>query len=181
MRDRRITKACFRTCSTCGSRSLAPFCLCTHCAISDRAEGTYRAPPLPFGRRPPQSNYPPRTVPGPDYGPWLEHRDDQGGISRTTPGELALPFPRLPPILHRPPPCSVRSCSKGPRGLSVLPRVRRIFTPNSISPSLGWRQRGHRCAIRAGRNLPDKEFRYLRTVIVTAGVHPRLSSELLPA
>ena len=25
--------------------------------------------------------------------------------------------------------------------------------------------------IRAGRNLPDKEFRYLRTVIVTAAVH----------
>jgi len=29
----------------------------------------------------------------------------------------------------------------------------------------------HRYAIRAGRNLPDKEFRYLRTVIVTAAVH----------
>ncbi len=25
--------------------------------------------------------------------------------------------------------------------------------------------------IRAGRNLPDKEFRYLRTVIVTAAVY----------
>ena len=32
------------------------------------------------------------------------------------------------------------------------------------------RQCGHRYAIRAGRNLPDKEFRYLRTVIVTAAV-----------
>ena len=29
---------------------------------------------------------------------------------------------------------------------------------------------GHHYAIRAGRNLPDKEFRYLRTVIVTAAV-----------
>ena len=28
-----------------------------------------------------------------------------------------------------------------------------------------------RYAIRAGRNLPDKGFRYLRTVIVTAAVH----------
>ena len=36
----------------------------------------------------------------------------------------------------------------------------------SISLSLGWRQPGHHYAIRAGRNLPDKEFRYLRTVIV---------------
>ena len=33
-----------------------------------------------------------------------------------------------------------------------------------------------RYAIRAGRNLPDKEFRYLRTVIVTAAVHQGLDS-----
>ena len=36
---------------------------------------------------------------------------------------------------------------------------------------MSWRQWGSRYAIRAGRNLPDKEFRYLRTVIVTAAVH----------
>jgi hypothetical protein len=52
-----------------------------------------------------------------------------------------------------------------------LPRVRRIFTANSTSLSLRWRQCGCRYAIRAGRNLPDKEFRYLRTVIVTAAVY----------
>ena len=33
-------------------------------------------------------------------------------------------------------------------------------------------------AFRAGQNLPDKEFRYLRTVIVTAAVHWGLSSVL---
>ena len=33
-------------------------------------------------------------------------------------------------------------------------------------------------AIRAGRNLPDKEFRYLRTVIVTAAVHWGFGSKL---
>ena len=33
-------------------------------------------------------------------------------------------------------------------------------------------------AIRAGQNLPDKEFRYLRTVIVTAAVYWGLSSVL---
>ena len=33
------------------------------------------------------------------------------------------------------------------------------------------RQRPDRYTIRAGRNLPDKEFRYLRTVIVTAAVY----------
>ena len=34
-------------------------------------------------------------------------------------------------------------------------------------------------AFRAGQNLPDKEFRYLRTVIVTAAVYRGLSSPLL--
>ncbi len=32
--------------------------------------------------------------------------------------------------------------------------------------------------IRAGRNLPDKEFRYLRTVIVTADIHGGLDQKL---
>ena len=38
---RRITKACFRTCSTCQSRSQAPLCLYTLRTISNRAEGTF--------------------------------------------------------------------------------------------------------------------------------------------
>ncbi len=33
-------------------------------------------------------------------------------------------------------------------------------------------------ADRSFRNLPDKEFRYLRTVIVTADIHEDLGSEL---
>ena len=37
-----------------------------------------------------------------------------------------------------------------------------------------------RYTIRAGRNLPDKEFRYLRTVIVTAAVYWGFNSELAP-
>ena len=40
------------------------------------------------------------------------------------------------------------------------------------------RQWGSRYAIHAGRNLPDKEFRYLRTVIVTAAVYRGFSSLL---
>jgi hypothetical protein len=71
-------------------------------------------------------------------------------------------------------------CSKAPRGLFVLPRVGRIFTASSISPSPSLRQRSGRYAFRAGRNLPDKEFRYLRTVIVTAAVHWGFGSELAP-
>jgi len=50
-------------------------------------------------------------------------------------------------------------------------QVVRIFTDFSISPNLSLRQRSDRYAFRAGQNLPGKEFRYLRTVIVTAAVH----------
>ena len=52
-------------------------------------------------------------------------------------------------------------------GLSVLAQVASIFTGTSISPDALSRQRSNHYAFRAGRNLPDKEFRYLRTVIVT--------------
>src|SRR5437867_4729901 len=69
-------------------------------------------------------------------------------------------------------------CSKAPRGLFVLSWVTRIFTGTSISPSPLSRQRSSRYSFRAGRNLPDKEFRYLRTVIVTAAVHRGLDSWL---
>ena len=40
------------------------------------------------------------------------------------------------------------------------------------------RQQRSRYAIRAGRNLPDKEFRYLRMVIVTTAVYWGLNSQL---
>src|SRR5574343_1175498 len=54
------------------------------------------------------------------------------------------------------------------------------FTDSSTSLSLRRRQCGHRYAIRAGRNLPDKELRYLRTVIVTAAVYWDFNQELAP-
>ena len=81
-----------------------------------------------------------------------------------TPPRLATQLRSLPPILHITYPKSILSYSKGARGLFVLLRLPSIFT--QISTSLGaWlRQWGIRYAIRAGRNLPDKEFRYLRTV-----------------
>ena len=55
-------------------------------------------------------------------------------------------------------------------------RVARIFTGESVSPSPPLRQRASRYTFRAGRNLPDKEFRYLRTVIVTAAVYRGFNS-----
>ncbi len=64
----------------------------------------------------------------------------------------------LPPILHITYPRTILSYSKGAQGLFVPLRVIGIQCPD-------------RYTIRAGRNLPDKEFRYLRTVIVTAAVY----------
>ncbi len=111
---------------------------------------------------------------------WLETPASQGGISPLPPPTPEGWFHWLPPILRRPASGSMSDCSKAPRGLFVLLRVGRIFTANSISPSLWPRQRSSRYTFRAGRNLPDKEFRYLRTVIVTAAVHRGFSSQLSP-
>ena len=87
-------------------------------------------------------------------------------------------FLRLPPILYMQYQNPVSGYSKAPRGLSVLLRVTSIFTGTTISPSLLLRQCPNRYAFRAGRNLPDKEFRYLRTVIVTAAVYWGFGSKL---
>jgi hypothetical protein len=76
-------------------------------------------------------------------------------------------------------PKSMLSYSEGARGLSVPLRVIGIFTDTTISPSSRLRQCSDRYTIRAGRNLPDKEFRYLRTVIVTAAVYWGFNSKLL--
>ncbi len=95
------------------------------------------------------------------------------------PPQLALRLLYLPPILHMLAFNPVSGCSKAPRGLFVLLRITGIFTGNEVSPSLSLRQSPDRYAIRAGRNLPDKEFRYLRTVIVTAAIHQGLMSRLL--
>lgn len=78
-----------------------------------------RTPPLHFGRRPPQSNCLPCTVPRQDHCPWLEPQTNQGGISRSAPRPLAWPLLCLPPILHKSVHSSMQSCSKGSWGLSV--------------------------------------------------------------
>ena len=89
------------------------------------------------------------------------------------------PIHCLRPILHIACPNSMLSYSKGSRGLFVPSRVIGIFTDTTISLSSRLRQRPDHYTIRAGRNLPDKEFRYLRTVIVTAAVYWGFNSTLL--
>ena len=95
-----------------------------------------------------------------------------------TPFWLTPELLSLPPILYINYRNPISSYSKAPWGLSVLSQVTSIFTSTTISPSILSRQLPNHYAFRAGQNLPDKEFRYLRTVIVTAAVHWGFSSML---
>ena len=109
----------------------------------------------------------------------LETKQPKGRISRMAPRILAYPIHSLRPILHIDGPVSMLSYSKGSRGLFVPSRVIGIFTDTTISLRSWLRQCPDHYTIRAGRNLPDKEFRYLRTVIVTAAVYRGFNSMLL--
>ena len=129
------------------------------------------------GDRPSQTA---RLTVSPDqiHGRRLETQQSKGGIPTVTPQILAYLPLSLPPILYMQCRNPISSYSKAPRGLSVLLRVTGIFTGTTISPSVLSRQCPDRYAFRAGQNLPDEEFRYLRTVIVTAAVYWGLSSLL---
>ena len=176
MRNHRITKPDFRPCSTCRSRSQAPLCLYTLRMISNHSEGTFgRLRYTLGGDRPSQTAH---LTLSPGCTRRLEFQYNQGSIPPAPPPKLALRFLWLLPILYKLYQNSISSYSKAPRGLSVLSRVTCIFTGTIISPSLSLRQCPNRYAFRAGRNLPDKEFRYLRTVIVTAAVYWGFNSQL---
>ena len=108
----------------------------------------------------------------------LEFQYRKDGIPTASPPKPKPWFPRVPSILcmqHRNP---ILGYSKAPWGLSVLSRVTGIFTGTTISPGGLLRQCPNHYAFHAGQNLPDKEFRYLRTVIVTAAVYRGFNSEL---
>jgi hypothetical protein len=177
-RDYRITKAYFRNCSTGMSRSKAGLCLCTLCTVSNRAEPTIALLRYDLGGDRPSQTAQQALFLARIHGTRLGHNDSQGGIS---PVARSRPEPggqRLPPMLRRPQSWPVPAYSKGPRGLSVLPRVCSIFTATSISPSRWLRQCSSDYAIHARRNLPDKELRYLRTFIVKAAIDWCFSRQL---
>ena len=180
IQNHRITISYFRTCSTCRSRSQAPLCYYTQRLISDQPEGTFeRLRYFLGGDRPSQTAHLTMS-PASIQSRRLEFQYRKDGIPTATPQPPKRLFPCVPSILcmqHRNP---ILGYSKAPWGLSVLSRVTGIFTGTTISPGGLLRQRPNRYAIRAGQNLPDKEFRYLRTVIVTAAVHRGLVSELRP-
>ena len=129
------------------------------------------------GDRPSQTA---RLTVSPDrfHGRRLETQQIKSGIPPATPHWLTPMLPCLPPILYMIYRIPVLSCSKAPWGLSVVSRVTGIFTGTTISPGGLLRQCPDRYTFRAGQNLPDKEFRYLRTVIVTAAVYRGFNSML---
>ena len=140
--------------------------------VTNRPEGTFGSLRYAFGGdHPSQTTH--QTV---SLSNKLDLRQQKGRISRMAPQALARPVHSLRPILHIHGPRSVPSCSKGSRGLFVPSRVIGIFTDTTISLSSRLRQCPDHYTIRAGRNLPDKEFRYLRTVIVTAAVYRGFNS-----
>ena len=148
--------------------------------IADHAEGTFEVLRYVLGGNRPSQTDPLTLSPTRLHGLGLEFRLIKTGISLMTPPSLTTRLPSLPAMLHMTNQNPISEYSKGARGLSVLLRASGIFTGTTTSPSSSLRQRPDRYTIRAGRNLPDKEFRYLRTVIVTADIHQGFGSELRP-
>ena len=178
IQHRRITRTDFRLCSMCPSRSQANLYPYALLAVSIRHELTFARLRYSLGGdRPSQTAH--LTVSSSSIQTLkLDIQNPKGGIPTS-----ALMFPKkhllcLPPLLCMQFRTSVSGYSKAPWGLSVLPRLTGVLTGTTISLDLSLRQRSNRYAIRAGRNLPDKEFRYLRTVIVTAAVYWGFISEL---
>ena len=140
--DRRVTRARFRVCSRCPSRSQAPLCPCTQGRISIPAEGTFALSRYFFGRSRPRKTARLAVSPARVDGAGLELQEIQGGISPAPPSPPERGLLRLPPILRRVSRSSAPDCSKAARGLSVLPRVGGIFTPTTFSPGTPLRQSG---------------------------------------
>ncbi len=152
-RSRRITRPGFPPCSACRPHSQAPLCPYTQRTVTVRAEGTFGRLRYPLGGcRPSKTAHQALSLPR-LHGVRLEPRQDKGGISPVAPPRLAPRLHSLPPILHMPCQDPTPGCSKGSRGLFVLPRVRGIFTTTPVSPGPSPRQCPSRYAIHAGRNF----------------------------
>ena len=146
--------------------------------VSNHSEVTFERLRYSFGGDRPSQTVRLTMSPSQFHGCRLEIQYCKRGIPTSTPYTLACISPSLPLILYMQYRIPILSYSKAPWGLSVLSQVTSIFTGFSISPGALSRQCPNRYAFRAGQNLPDKEFRYLRTVIVTAAVYWGLNSKL---
>ncbi len=119
IRNHRITKTCFRTCSTDGSRSEAHFYLYARRLIANQAECTFVLLRYALGGDRPSQTARLTLSFARIHGTKLELKHAQAGISRSAPRRLAPPLHSLPAILHKTGLSPISAYSKGSRGLSV--------------------------------------------------------------
>ena len=146
--------------------------------ISVQAERTFERLRYSFGGDRPSQTAHLTMSPSPLQGCWLEFQYHKDGIPTSTPHMPKHMLPCVPSILcmqHRNP---ISGYSKAPWGLSVLSRVTGIFTRYYNFAGRAVETVPKSLRLSCGQNLPDKEFRYLRTVIVTAAVHWGFNSML---
>ena len=144
IRNHRITKSWFPTCSTCLSHSQAPLCLYTRLAIADRDEGTFERLRYSLGGdRPSQTAHLVLSTHR-FHGAMLDSQYSKVGIPPLTRRNLTATLQCLPTILYMLYQEPMLSYSKAPRGLSVLLQVVRICTNSTSSPNISPRQRLHR-------------------------------------
>src|SRR5205085_3542071 len=99
-RDHRITRACFRVCSICISRSEAGLYPCALRAIANRAEPTFALLRYSLGGdRPSQTAHLARSL-AQIHGSRLGYDQPKGGISTLPPSRPEPELQRLPPILR---------------------------------------------------------------------------------
>ncbi len=141
-------------------------CVCTLRSVSNRPEGTFaRLRYILGGDRPSQTAHQ-AVSPTRVYSSRLDSQNTQGGISTVALLNPEAQLHSLPPILRRVSRKSLPSRSKGSWGLSVLPRVEGIFTPNTISLSPLSRQRGCRYALVQVGTYPTRNFATLGPLLL---------------
>ena len=118
-RDHRITKACFRICSTYMSRSQAPFYLCARCPIANRAEGTFELLRYALGGDRPSQTAHLALSAARFHGSGLEFKHNKAGVSASAPKVPENSLHSLPATLRMLGLNPILSYSKGSRGLSV--------------------------------------------------------------
>ena len=119
IQHRRITKSCFRTCSTYRSRSQAPFYLCAPNPIADRVEGTFGLLRYHLGGDRPSQTAHLALSAARIHGSGLEFKHNKAGVSVSAQEAPECPRHSLPATLRMLGLNPILSCSKGSRGLSV--------------------------------------------------------------
>ena len=119
IQHRRITKSCFRTCSSDWTRSQAPFYLCARSLIADQAEGTFELLRYSLGGDRPSQTAHLALSAARIHGSGLEFKHNKAGVSASAPKVPENSLHSLPATLRMLGLNPILSCSKGSRGLSV--------------------------------------------------------------